>query len=209
MLTLHHLEHSRSQRVLWLLEELGVPYELVRYARTDQRRAPPALSRVHPLGKSPVLVDGDLVLAESSAILRYLDDRYGQGRFTPAAGADDFWRHQEWLDYVESSAVLPVMLGLLGRMTGEAGPKTDGFCQEEAGKALDYIADGLGTNPFLMGERVMLADMQMTYYLGMAKRTGLLDVRSTLLAYLDRLEQQPGFRRAESKGGPMMAPADA
>lgn len=207
MLKLHHLEQSRSQRVLWLLEEIGVPYELVRYQRTASRRAPPELSKAHQLGKSPVLVDNDLILAESAVILRYLNDRYGQGRFTPCPSSDEFWRHEEWLDYIESSAMLPVMIGLLGKMTGEAGPKLEGFYQTEACKVFDYIADGLGAKPFLMGEKVMLADIQMTYFLGLAKMSGLLDSRPTLLAYLDRLQQRPGFQRAEDKGGAMMAQA--
>jgi glutathione S-transferase len=207
MLTLHHLEYSRSQRVLWLLEELGVPYELVRYQRTAEFRAPPELGKVHPLGKSPALVDGDLMLAESSVILRYLNDRYGEGRFTPRAGTPDYWRHAEWLEFVESSAVLPVMVGLLGRMTGEGGPGLDSFCDSETGKMLGYLADALSDRPFLMGEEVMLADIQMTYFLSMASTAGLLDSFPALQAYLDRLTQQPGFRRAESKGGPMQAPA--
>lgn len=102
MLTVHHLDYSRSTRVLWLLEELGEPYDIVRYRREVGEPAPAALALVHPLGKSPVLVDDGFVLAESSAIMRYIDTRYGAGRFTP----DDQLtraRHDEWLDYVEAA----------------------------------------------------------------------------------------------------------
>ncbi|MDR6126698.1 glutathione S-transferase [Sphingomonas sp. SORGH_AS802] len=207
MLTLHHLEYSRSQRVLWLLEELDVPYELVRYPRTAKFRAPPELGKVHPLGKSPVLVDGDLMLAESSVILRYLNDRYGEGRFAPHAGTPEYWQHDEWLEFVESSAVLPVMVGVLGQMTGEGGPGLESFCDSEAGKMLAYLADALSDRPFLMGGEVMLADIQMTYFLDMASTAGLLDSFPVLQAYLERLMKQPGFQRAEKKGGPMKAPA--
>lgn len=203
MLTLHHLEYSRSQRVLWLLEELGVPYDLVRYARGDDFRAPPELAGIHPLGKSPVLVDGGLMLAESSVILRYLDETYGQGRWSPPAGSEDYWRHAEWLEYVEGSAALPVMVSLIGNMTGEKGPKLDGFCQAEAGKLLNHIAQGLHGRPFLMGDAVTLADMQMSYFLGMADMAGLLETHPALVSYYERLRAQPGFKRAEAKGGPM------
>jgi glutathione S-transferase len=206
MLTLHHLEYSRSQRVLWLLEELGVPFELVRYQRGANFRAPASLSEVHPLGKSPVIVDGGLTLAESATILRYLNDRHGQGRFTPEAGTDAYYIHDEWLDYVESSAVMPVMIALLGKMTGESSGALQDFCRPEIAKALGHIADGLGDKTFLMGDDLMLADIQISYFLGMAVMAGLLDGYPTLRAYYDRLCALPGFVRAIEKGGPMILP---
>jgi glutathione S-transferase len=118
MITLHHLNFSRSTRVIWLLEELGIDYELVKYERDQNFRAPPSLAKVHPLGRAPVLVDGDLVLAESATILRYLETNYGNGRLVPAPGTPDRALHDEWLDFVESSAGMPVMLAAIGSMTG-------------------------------------------------------------------------------------------
>lgn len=205
MLTLHHLAFSRSQRVLWLIEELGLPVELVRYDRTPEFRAPPELKKVHPLGKSPVLQDDDLTLAESATILRYLDGRYGQNRFSPEQGTTEHVVHEEWLDFVESTAAGPVLMVLLSERTGEQAAADR--VRPMADAMLAYIAGGLGDNPFLMGERPMLADIQMTYFLAMARMAKVLDSYPTLIAYLDRLEAQPGFRRAQARGGPMMPEA--
>lgn len=206
MITLHHLEYSRSTRVLWLLEELGIPFEMVRYPRTAQFRAPPELKAIHPLGKSPVLVDGNLTIAESATILRYLESRYGTGRFTPAAGTDAHALHDEWLDYVESTAGMPVMMTLIGGMLGGLPEKIEGFIKPGVATTLDYIAAGIGDSPFLMGDRIMLADMQMTYTLDMARNADMLDGHPTILAYLDRLKAQPGLQKAIERGGPMAPP---
>ena len=110
MITLHHLAFSRSTRVIWALEELGVPYALVAYQRTAAFRAPPELTRVHPLGKAPVLVEGDLRIAESGAILAYLNDRHGDGRLAPPVGSDARAVHDDWLHFVEGSAATPIMM---------------------------------------------------------------------------------------------------
>jgi glutathione S-transferase len=202
MLTLHHLAFSRSQRILWLIEELGLPVDLVRYGRTAEFRAPPELKTVHPLGKSPVIVDDDLMLAESATILRYLDGRYGQNRFSPEAGTTEHALHEEWLDFVESTAAGPVVTVLLAKRGGDQATVDRTLPMVQT--TLGYIADGLGDKPFLMGERAMLADMQMSYFLAMARMAKLLDEYPTLVGYLDRLEAQPGFLRAQARGGPMM-----
>lgn len=202
MLTLHHLAFSRSQRILWLIEELGLPVDLVRYERTAQFRAPPELKTVHPLGKSPVIVDDDLMLAESATILRYLDGRYGQNRFSPEAGTPEHAIHEEWLDFVESTAAGPVLTILLAELAGEHAAADR--ARPMADSTLGYIAQSLGDKPFLMGERPMLADIQMTYFLAMARMAKVLDAHPVLVAYLDRLEAQPGFQRAQARGGPMM-----
>lgn len=207
MLTLHHLAYSRSLRVLWLLEELGVAYDLVSYDRTAAFRAPPELAQVHPLGKAPVIVDGDLVLAESSAILRYIHDRHGNGRLTPATGTNDHALHDEWLDYVESSAALPIMMTLVGQRTGGLGDGMKAFTEPQLKITLDYIAAGIGDGPFLMGDALTLADIQMSYMLAIARMAGALDDHPTVSAYLDRLLDQPGCRRATNRGGPMAPPA--
>jgi glutathione S-transferase len=203
MITLHHLAYSRGLRVLWLLEELGLPYDLVTYDRTKAFGAPPELARIHPLGKSPVIVDGYLVLAESATILRYIHDRHGAGRFTPPTGTPAHALHEEWLDYVESSAGLPVMVTLLGARTGGLSDGMTAFAEGQAKKTLDYIAGGIGDGPFLMGEQLTLADMQMSYMLAIADLAGMLAGYPQITAYLERLEQQPGFEKATARGGPM------
>jgi glutathione S-transferase len=207
MITLHHLEYSRSMRIAWLFEELGVDYELVRYPRDPNFRAPPELAKVHPLGKSPVIVDGGLKLAESSAILRYVEETYGKGDLTPPTGTPEYALHGEWLDYVESSAGLPIMITLLGGMTGGLSEKLQAFAAPQIVATLAYIAGGIGTKPYLMGDKLSLADIQMSYMLGLAKRIGALDDQPGVAAYFDRLQAEPGFLRAIERGGPMMPPA--
>lgn len=205
MLTLHHLEYSRGTRIIWLLEELDLPYELVRYPRTPQFAAPETLKSAHPLGKSPAIVDGDLVLAESATILRYIHDRHGNGRFTPPAGTTAHALHEEWLDYVESTAGFPIMMALIGGMLGGLPGKLDGFAKDRVTRTLDYLQDGIA-GPYLMGDQVMLADMQMTYMLDMANHAGLLAHHPGIVAYLDRLKACPGLQRAIERGGPMVPP---
>ena len=120
MLTVHHLNNSRSQRILWLLEELGTPYEIVKYQRMEPMPlAPPELKQVHPLGKSPVITDGDKTIAESGAIVEYLIDTYGNGRLKPAPGTDDYWKYVEWMHYAEGSAMLPLLLALYAGFLGD------------------------------------------------------------------------------------------
>src|SRR5262245_61036617 len=121
MLTVHHLNNSRSQRILWLLEELGTPYEIVKYQRmSPMPLAPPELKQVHPLGKSPVITDGERMLAESGAIVEYLIDTYGGGRMKPPKGTDDYWKYVEWMHYAEGSAMLPLLLALYAGLLGDA-----------------------------------------------------------------------------------------
>jgi glutathione S-transferase len=204
MITLHHLNYSRSVRVLWLLEELGLPYDLVAYRRDANFRAPPELKAVHPLGKAPVIQDGDLTLAESATILRYIDERYGDGRFAPAAGSAAEPIHDEWLQYSESSAAFPILMTLLG---GRMGGLPDGlakFTGPEVTKALDYIRDGIGEGPLLMGTDLTLADIQLSYILEIAQGAGLLQDYPTITAYLARLKERPAYAKAVEVGGPMM-----
>ncbi|WP_242154231.1 glutathione S-transferase family protein [Sphingomonas sp. BAUL-RG-20F-R05-02] len=201
MIQLHYLERSRAIRILWLLEELGTDFELVEYQRDANHRAPASLKDVHPLGKSPVIVDGDLVLAESSAILRYIDARYGANRFSPPKGSDAAAIHDEWLDYVEGSAAFPIMLTLIGGMTGGLSEKMDAFVTPGREATLRYIAVGVGEGPLLMGEQLTLADMQMFYLLQVADRAKLLAGYPALTAYLARLTDQPGLKRALARAG--------
>jgi len=208
MITLHHLNFSRSTRALWLLEELGLEYELVEHKRDQNFRAPASLAAVHPLGKAPVIVDDGLVLAESGTILRYLEQKYGDGRLVPPPGTPDRAIHDEWFDFVESSAALPVMLTLIGAMTGGLPEGLQGFTSPELTKTLGYIADRLKDRTYLMGDRLTLADIQMSYLLAALRRTGKLEAYPAIKAYLERLEDTPGLEKALEVGGPM-APAPA
>lgn len=203
MITVHHLETSRSTRILWLLEELGVAYDMVRHPR-DHGRAPASLGAVNSLGKAPIIVDGDLVLSESSAILRYIDARYGAGRFSPPAGIAEGALHDQWLDFAEGSAMLPIMILLIGRLGGDDLPKgMAAFATSRLEATFRYLEDGIGGRPYLVGDRLTLADIQMSYTIEIARVAGLLADYPKLRAYLDRLNEEPGLRKAIAVGGPM------
>ena len=204
MIILHHLNFSRSSRVIWLLEELGLDYEIVRHERTEQFRAPDTLKAVHPLGKAPVIQDGSLTLAESATILDYINVRYGEGRLAPPAGSDAGWTHNEWLHYAESSAGLPIMTALLGAMTGGLPPGLDAFNMGELTKTLAYIDATVGEGPYLLGEPFTIADIQMSYLLTAVRMTGKLADFRGLQAYLARLEERPAFAKTLEIGGPLI-----
>jgi glutathione S-transferase len=204
MLTLHHLVTSRSSRVIWLLEALGTEYELVTHLRGPDMRALPDLAEVHPLGKAPAIVDGDLVLVESATILRYIAERYGDGRFMPPAGTPARAVHDQWLDYVESSLMPPMMTKAIGMMTGGLPEGLDRFATGEYEKAFSFIEAGIGEGPFLMGQELTLADMQLSFGLAMAEMTGMLQGHPALAGYWQRLQAEPGYQRAVEVGGPFL-----
>jgi glutathione S-transferase len=202
MLTLHHLNDSRSQRVLWLLEELGAPYEMVRYQRNPQTRlAPPELAKIHPLGKSPIIVDGDIKIAESGAIVDYLVRRHGKGAMMPAHGSAEYEAYQEWLHYSEGSAMLPLMLNLYVSRLKEAGaplhPRIDG----ELANHLGYIDGALQGREFFVGRSLTGADIQMSFVGEMAKVFDKLGPYPNLSAWLSRMHARPAFQRSVEKGG--------
>ena len=203
MITVHHLDYSRSTRVLWFLEELGVDYEVVRYRRKAGGPAPAELSLIHPLGKSPVIVDDGFMLAESSAILRYLDRMHGRQRFSPI-DPKRAALHDEWIDFVEGSAALPVLMFLVGG-SGLSDPLRK-FATAELTKVFGHVSSALASVPFLAGNSFTLADIQISYILAIARATGLLK-DPTILSYLDRLHARPALVRAIERGGPM-TPAD-
>ena len=202
MLTLHHLNDSRSQRIVWLLEELGVPYEMKKYQRDAQTRlAPPELKAVHPLGKSPVIVDGDVKIAESGAVVDYIIRRYGKGAMMPARDSADFEAYNEWLHYSEGSAMLPLMLNLYVSRLKEAGaplhPRIDG----ELANHLGYVEGGLQGRQFFVGDALTGADIQMSFVGEMAKAFGKLEAYPNLKAWLERMHARPAFKRSVEKGG--------
>ncbi len=188
------------------MEELGLPYELVKYQRGANFRAPETLKSVHPLGKAPVIVDDGFVLAESAVILSYINDRYGEGRFAPKAGTQKRVLHDEWLQYVESSAAFPIMLTLIGAMTGGLSGGLQGFAGPELAKTLDYIAIAVKHGPYIMGDGFTIADIQFSYPLANASEAGLLKSHQPVRDYLARLFQRPAYQKAFDIGGPMAPP---
>lgn len=206
MITVHHLNFSRSTRVLWLLEELGLDYKLVTYERDASFRAPAALKAVHPLGKAPVIEDGDLKIAESSSILRHIDSRHGGGRLSPPVGSDAASVHDEWLQYGESSAGFPIMVTVIGGMLGGLPAAVEGFTKPALKTNLDYVAAAVAPGPYLMGEQFTLADIQLAYLLELAGAFGALGEHPAIDAYLDRLRARPAFVKAIQVGGPMRPP---
>lgn len=204
MITLHALKHSRATRVLWLLADLGEPCDRIDYDRTAEFRAPEALSKVHPLGKSPVMEDEGLVLAESATILRYLVSKYGDHNHQPPQGTSAFWRHEALFDYVESSFAEVAMRSILPALRGGDPP-------DEARAALDehlsYIAGELAGGPLLCGADLTLADIQMSYVLALLDRFDLLDDHHAIATYWRALRKQPGHIAAVEAAGPMAPPA--
>ncbi|MDR3514102.1 MAG: glutathione S-transferase [Caulobacteraceae bacterium] len=202
MLKVHHLNNSRSQRILWLLEELGVDYEIIPYQRDAVTNlAPPELKAVHPLGKSPVVSDGALTIAESGAVVEYLVDRYGAGRMRPEPGSDAYWRHVEWLHFAEGSAMLPLMLNLYVMRLGDAAAPLHERISSEIDNHLSYVAGALGEQPFIMGQDLTGADIQISFVAEVARAFGRLAPYPNLAAYVERLHARPAFRRSIEKGG--------
>ncbi len=217
MITVHHLNNSRSQRVLWLLEELGLPYDVKRYERDPETMlAPDSLRQVHPLGKSPVLTDGDLTLAESGAIVEYLVDRYGDGRLIPPLGSPERLRYTYWLHYAEGSAMPPLLLKLIfdkieqSPMPFFAKPIArsivsrvkDSFILPQITQHLDFMEAELGKSPWFAGEDFTAADIQISFPLeAAASRAGLNASRPKLMAFLERIHARPAYQTALNRGG--------
>ncbi len=217
MITVHHLNNSRSQRILWLLEELELPYEIKRYQRDPKTMlAPAALRQVHPLGKSPVVTDGALTLAESGAIVEYLVDRYGAGRLAPAPGTPERLRYTYWLHYAEGSAMPPLLLKLVfdtiekspmpffARPIAKAisGKAKGSFIGPQIKLHLDYLEGELGKNAWFAGSHFSGADIQMSFPLeAAAARAGLDASRPRLMDFLARIHARPAYQRALEKGG--------
>ena len=202
MLTLHHLNDSRSQRILWLLEELGTPYELVRYQRNQQTRlAPPELAKIHPLGKSPVIVDGDIRIAESGAMVDYIIRRYGKGAMMPAPGGAEYETYNEWMHYAEGSAMLPLMLNLYVSRLKEAGAPLHPRIDSELANHLGYSDRALQGREFFVGQSLSGADIQMIFVAEMAKVFERLTPYTNLSGWLSRMHARPAFQRSIEKGG--------
>ena len=204
MIVVHHLNNSRSQRIPWLLEELGVPYRIEQYRRDAKTNlAPPELRAIHPLGKSPVIQDGDLTLAESGAIVEYLIERYGAGRLVPQRDAQEHIRYLYWMHFAEGTLMLHLLARLYLTRIGEAADAMRGRVEGMIGDELDLVEAELGGSPHLAGAAFSAADVQMMFPLEFAAHGGLLSERhSKLRDYLARMQARPAYRRAVDKGGP-------
>jgi glutathione S-transferase len=202
MIRVHHLNNSRSQRVLWLLEELELPYEVQRYERDPRSMlAPAALRRVHPLGKSPVIEEGPRRLAETGAIVEYLVACHGP-QFAPAFGSDLYWRYVYWLHYAEGSAMPPLLLQLVLDRMGLLGWPARPFVRSQLRLHLDYLEAQLGSGPWFLGELFSPADIMLSFPLELAvSRAGLDASRPGLWNFLQRAHARPAYQRALERGG--------
>lgn len=213
-LTVHHLDNSRSQRVLWLLEELGLPYEVKHYRRDRKTMlAPPELRQVHPLGKSPVLTDGSVTVAESGAIVEYLVQTHGHGRLVPTQ-PEDRRRWTYWLHFAEGSAMPPLLLKLVMDRVRRApllvrpianaiaDQVMKGFVQPNIDRQLAYVEAELTLRPWLAGADFSAADIQMSFPLEAAAARADLAAYPKIRAFLERIHARPAYRRALERGGP-------
>jgi len=202
MITVHHLDNSRSQRILWLLEELQLEYKLVQYKRLPIGLAPPELKAVHPLGKAPVVeLDGQLV-AESGAAVELIAARYGEGRLAPAPSSPDYVRYLEWLHYPEGSLALPQSMALFARVFRVDNAAYHAYVKSQNDLHLGYVASALEGRDFLIGQDLTAADVQLTFTLQMARRSKLLDPYQNLRDYVARMEARAAYQRSVDKGGP-------
>lgn len=203
MIIVHHLNNSRSQRILWMLEEMGVDYEIVHHQRDSVTRlAPPDLLAVHPLGKSPVIVDDGVVVAKSGAILEYLIERHGGGAFAPERSSKDWVAYVQWMHYAEGSAMLPLLLALYAGRLGDAAQPLWPRIHGEIGANLSFIETSVTDKDFLVGDRLTAADVQIDFVLEAADANGALAAFPQCKRYLGALQARPAYRRAVEKGGP-------
>ena len=219
MITVHHLNNSRSQRILWMLEELGLEYDIKYYERDPKTMlAPASLRQVHPLGKSPVITDGELTLAESGAIIEYLVDKYGRGRFAPSPDTPERLRYTYWLHYAEGSAMPPLLLRLVfDRLEQEPLPffikpiaklissrTKSSFITPQIAQHFDYLEAELGKNLWFVGDEFTAADVQISFPIEMA---GIDASRPKLTAYLQTIHARPAYQQALARGGKYEIPS--
>lgn len=218
MIIVHHLNNSRSQRILWLLEELGLDYEIKKYERDAKTMlAPPELRAIHPLGKSPVIEDDGTMVAESGAIIEYLIERYGKGKFIPAAGTPEKLRYTYFMHYAEGSAMTPLLMKLVfdkvatSPMPFFAKPIAKGIAHKvissyimpQIVQHLKYLESELAKRDWFAGDALTGADFQVTFVLEAASaRGGLGEQYPKLNAYLKRVHARPAYQRGLERGGP-------
>jgi glutathione S-transferase len=202
MLTVHHLNNSRSQRILWLLEELQLDYELKCYQRdAETNLAPPELEAVHPLGKSPVLTDGEATVIESGAIIDYVLRHHGDGRLMPQPGTPDHEQYLQWLHYAEGSAMLPLMLRMYTARLPDGGAALQPRINDELNRHLGYLNQALGNNDWFVGNTLSGADIQLSFVVEIAPLLHTLEPFPALAALRERIHARPAYHRALERGG--------
>ncbi len=202
MLTVHHLNNSRSQRILWLLEELEVPYDIAFYQRDSVTNlAPPELLAVHRLGKSPVITDGDHTIIESGAIIDYIVRHHGHGRLQPKPGSAAFESYTQWLHYAEGSAMLPLLMQMYVGRLGEAGAPLHPRIASEMANHLSYVDSALAERSFLVDDTFSAADVQMSFVGEIAGAFGKRAAYPHMDAWVKRLQARPAYQAALARGG--------
>lgn len=202
MITVHHLNKSRSKRVLWLLEELEMPYQRIDYQRNAKTNlAPESLKAIHPLNKAPIIVDGDITLCESSTIIEYILDQDVEKRLRPEKGTKEYYQYLEWSHFAEGSLALPVMFTLfMGMETRSGDQEMDGYIAKEVAVDFGYIESVLAERDYFAGVQFTAADIMMQVMLEIAGILGLLKGRDKTLAYLAKVQDRPAYIKAASFG---------
>ena len=214
-IVVHHLNNSRAQRVLWLLEELGVPYEIKHHQRTKTFQAPPELKAIHPLGKSPIVEDQGRVLAETGAIVEYLLDAHGEGRLRPPPGTDERIRFTYWLHYAEGSAMPPLLMQLLFQLMPRRSPALlrplvrriadraqAGYVRPQLKLHMNFWESELQRSTWFVGEEFTAADIMMSFPVeAAAARAQALEGRPKLAAFRECIQARPAYQRAAERGG--------
>lgn len=202
MLTVHHLNNSRSQRILWLLEELELEYRIESYQRdAETSLAPPELLAVHPLGKSPVLTDGEETVIESAAIIDYIVRRHGDGRLAPEPGTSEHEQYLQWLHYSEGSAMLPLMLKMYTGRLPDGGAALQPRIDSELDNHLGYMNSSLSGADWFVGDTFSAADVQLSFIPQISRLLYSLDAFPNLQGFLERIHARPAYRRALDRGG--------
>jgi glutathione S-transferase len=207
MLKIHHLVMSRSDRIVWLAEELGVPYELVRHHRDATTfRSPPSLWAVSPMGKAPTIEDDGHTICESGAVIEYMLDKYGNGRLRPKAGTEEFFTYREWLHAAESTLMVPILMDLLCVLTQSDAPALKGFYDGEYETTFKYLDSTLAKTPYVAGHDLTGADINVAYSLQLADGSAIPAMKAgapvqrfpNILAYLERVSARPAFQKAKA-----------
>lgn len=202
-LTVHHLNNSRSQRILWLVEELGVPYEIHHHTRDAVTSlAPPSLTALHPLGKSPMITDDDKLVCESGAIVEYLCERHGGGHLVPAAGTDNHVRYREWLHFAEGSAMTPILLRLYTSLLGDAAAPLSARIDQQLESHFQFMEDNIQPSGYFVGDTLTGADIMMIFPAEVAVAQGYGARMPKLAAFVKMVHAMPSYEAALAKGGP-------
>jgi glutathione S-transferase len=202
MITIHHLNKSRSKRVIWLLEELAMPYNIVEHQRDPLTNlSPESLKLIHPLAKAPVIIDGDITLCESGAVMEYILNHATSNTLRPATNSNAYYHYLEWLHFAEGSLSLPVITTLIMSMETRDGTKPlDNYIAKEIQLDFSYIENTLSARPYFAGDEFSAADIMMTIVLEIADNLGLLKDRATTKAYLANMQQRKAYQKAASYG---------